>query len=120
MGIGGASIGRSPRQGYATAVVQVPGSDKGPSEALRNAIERTFEATAGSAAETRDRAAALLDEVVRRGREAREASSAKVGDAIQGLRERDEVRRLEAELGTITERLERLESALRGRQGKKP
>jgi hypothetical protein len=104
-------------------VVQVPGSDKGPSEALREAIERTFEATAGSAAETRDRAAALLDEVVRRGREARQASSAvsaRVGDAIHGLRERDEVRRLEAELGSITERLEKLESALRRGQGKKP
>jgi hypothetical protein len=40
-----------------------------PSEALRSAIERTFEATAGSAASTRDRAADLLDEVTRRGRE---------------------------------------------------
>jgi polyhydroxyalkanoate synthesis regulator phasin len=100
-------------------VVQLPGSDKGPSEALRDAIERTFEATIGSAAETRDRAAELLDEVVRRGREARDASASAVGDAIQGLRGRDEVRRLEAELGSITERLERLESAIRGSEGKK-
>jgi polyhydroxyalkanoate synthesis regulator phasin len=109
-------------RGYARAVPSIPGSDKGPSKALRDAIERTFEATAGSAAETRDRAVGLLDELVRRGREARETSSnvsARVGEAIEGLRDRDEVRRLEAELGTIAERLERIESALRrGRGGK--
>ena len=40
-----------------------------PSEALRAAIERTFEATAGSAASTRDRAVDLLDEVAKRGRD---------------------------------------------------
>jgi hypothetical protein len=40
-----------------------------PSEALRAAIERTFEATAGSAASTRDRAVELLDEVTKRGRD---------------------------------------------------
>jgi len=43
-----------------------------PSEALRSAIERTFEATAGSAASTRDRAVDLLDEVAKRGREVRD------------------------------------------------
>jgi polyhydroxyalkanoate synthesis regulator phasin len=42
-----------------------------PSEALRSAIERTFEATAGSAASTRDRAGELVDEVAKRGREIR-------------------------------------------------
>jgi hypothetical protein len=39
-----------------------------PSEALRAAIERTFEATAGPVASTRDRAVELLDEVAKRGR----------------------------------------------------
>lgn len=39
-----------------------------PSEALRSAIERTFEATAGPAAGTRDRAVQVLDEVAKRGR----------------------------------------------------
>jgi len=39
-----------------------------PSEALRSAIERTFEATAGSAASTRERAGDLLGEVTRPGR----------------------------------------------------
>jgi hypothetical protein len=42
-----------------------------PSEALRSAIERTFDATAGSAASTRDRAVELLDEVAKRGHEVR-------------------------------------------------
>ena len=42
-----------------------------PSEALRSAIERTFEATAGPAASTRDRAVELLDDVAMRGREVR-------------------------------------------------
>jgi hypothetical protein len=48
-------------------VVKAPIPEK-PSEALRSAIERTFEATAGSAAGTRDRAVELLDEVAKRGR----------------------------------------------------
>jgi hypothetical protein len=43
-----------------------------PSEALRSAIERTFEATAGPAASSRDRAVELLDEVARRGRDVRD------------------------------------------------
>jgi hypothetical protein len=52
-------------------VVRVPVPEK-PSEALRSAIERTFEATAGSAASTRDRAVELLDEVAKRGRDVRD------------------------------------------------
>jgi polyhydroxyalkanoate synthesis regulator phasin len=46
---------------------------KGLSEALRDAVERTFTVTAGSASETRERAGELLDEVARRGTDAREA-----------------------------------------------
>ena len=48
-------------------MVKAPIPEK-PSEALRSAIERTFQATAGSAAGTRDRAVELLDEVAKRGR----------------------------------------------------
>ncbi|HEX5894113.1 MAG TPA: hypothetical protein VFY33_04730 [Solirubrobacterales bacterium] len=51
-------------------MVKLPIPEK-PSEALRSAIERTFDATAGSAASTRDRAVELLDEVAKRGREVR-------------------------------------------------
>jgi len=76
------------------------------SEALRQAVERTYAATAGSAADTRERAGELLDEVARRGSgaldevkgrgtEAREA----MGDAVTSLREEvDSLRRRLAEL----------------------
>jgi len=60
---------------------------------LRKAVEKTFEVTVDSAVGTRERAGELLDQVVRRGR--------------------GEVRRLERELGSINERLERLESTIR-------
>ena len=53
------------------AMVKVPVPEK-PSEALRSAIERTFEATASSAAGTRERAVELLDEVAKRGRNVRD------------------------------------------------
>lgn len=63
-------------------MVKLPVPDK-PSEALRNAIERTFEATAGSAAGTRDRAVELLDEVARRGREVRDQLG-KIESSVRG------------------------------------
>ena len=80
------------------------------SDALRQAVERTYAATAGSAADTRDRAGELLDEVTRRGSgaigevkdrgsEAREA----VGDVVTSLRrEVDSLRRRLAELEAKT------------------
>jgi hypothetical protein len=46
-------------------MVKLPVPEK-PSEALRSAIERTFEATARPAVSTRDRAVKVLDEVTRR------------------------------------------------------
>ena len=65
-------------------MVRVPLPEK-PSEALRSAIERTFEATAGSAASTRDRAVELLDEVAKRGREVREQVG-KIESSVRGKR----------------------------------
>ena len=56
-----------------------------PSEALRSAIERTFDATAGSAASTRDRAVELLDEVAKRGREVR-SQLGKLESSVRGNR----------------------------------
>jgi hypothetical protein len=53
-----------------------------PSEALRSAIERTFEATAGSATSTRDRAVELLDEVAKRGRD----QLGKIESSVRGKR----------------------------------
>ena len=57
-------------RGYGPNMVKVPVPEK-PSEALRKAVERTFDATAGSAVSTRDRAVELLNEVAKRGREVR-------------------------------------------------
>ena len=90
-------------------------------ESLRTAVERTFAATADSAAETRGRAQDLLDEVAKRGQGAREASAEaaqKVVGAAERMRgpSRDEVRELESrmeELGamvaTLSERVATLE-----------
>jgi hypothetical protein len=54
-----------------------------PSEALRSAIERTFEATARPAVSARDRAVGLLDEVAKRGRGVREQLG-KVESSVRG------------------------------------
>jgi hypothetical protein len=56
-----------------------------PSEALRSAIERTFEATAGPAASTRDRAVELLDEVAKRGRGVRDRLG-RIDSSVRGKR----------------------------------
>jgi uncharacterized protein YjbJ (UPF0337 family) len=80
-------------------------------EALRQAVDRTYAATAGSAADTRERAGELLDEVTRRGSgaldevkgrgsEAREV----VGDAVSSLRK---------EVDSLSRRLAELESKVR-------
>ena len=53
-----------------------------PSKALRSAIERTFEATAGQAAGTRDRAVDLLEEIAKRGREGID----KIDTSVRGRR----------------------------------
>jgi polyhydroxyalkanoate synthesis regulator phasin len=70
----------------------------GASDALRSAIERTFAATADSAAETRERAGDLLDDVARRGQEARDEVSRRGQEAREevarrGQEARDEVTR---------------------------
>jgi polyhydroxyalkanoate synthesis regulator phasin len=96
------------------------------SDALRSAVESTFQATAGSAGETKERAAELLDEVAERGRGAREEVVKRGKDAReevvrrgQEAREKataasaDVVGKVEEELRTISERLAKLEAALR-------
>ena len=65
-----------------------PDPGGGASEALRSAIERTFAATAGSAADTRDRAGELLDDVARRGQEAREEVARRGQEARDDLSRR--------------------------------
>jgi polyhydroxyalkanoate synthesis regulator phasin len=86
--------------------------NRGVAEALREAIERTLSvagrpARTGSAALTGERATELLDELVRRGREARDELARR---ARRGLGARDELaNRIEA----LERRLSALEDALR-------
>jgi polyhydroxyalkanoate synthesis regulator phasin len=95
-------------------------------DSLRTAIERTFAATTEGAAETRGRAGAALDEVARRGRDAREIvagraqdareSSAgaanKVIEAIEGMRlaSHEDLRELAKQVEDLSRRVERLEA----------
>ncbi len=105
---------------------------KGLSDGLRDAIERTFAATAGSASETRERAGELLDEVARRGDEAREAVkdarrkvvrrgqearetpkvlADRIVEAIRGVTgaDEEEVAALREEVATLRQRVAELE-----------
>ncbi|MSO42214.1 MAG: hypothetical protein EXQ70_10050 [Solirubrobacterales bacterium] len=117
---------------------QPTGEDQGGvSEALRTAIERTFASTAGSAAETRERAGELLDDVAKRGQdargavedagravakrgqEAREASGAaatRVVEAIQGMRlaTREDVAELREQIIDLQGRVAELEQRTGG------
>jgi polyhydroxyalkanoate synthesis regulator phasin len=107
-------------------------------EALRAAIERTLEATASSAATTRDRAqelvgdvapgagaplreraGELLDEVARLGQEAGQqlARRGKEARDAVGLAGRGEIARLEAKLQALEARIEELERRLAERGG---
>jgi polyhydroxyalkanoate synthesis regulator phasin len=98
--------------------------EKGISENLREAIERTFAATAESAAETRGRAQDLLDEVSRRGQGAREAVTqrgqearetvvSRVVEAVEGMRlaGHEEVKELEHRVAELSARVAALEAA---------
>jgi polyhydroxyalkanoate synthesis regulator phasin len=93
-------------------------------EALRSAVERTLAATAESATGTRDRAQGVLDDVVRRGRSAREevarrgeSATSRLADAIGELRAADgeAIRRLGERLDAIERRLAALEPATSGK-----
>lgn len=96
-----------------------PDEQSGISDALRSAIESTFAATAGSAAETRERAAELLDEVARRGRETGEEvvrrGQEAGGEVVRRGQEAggDVIGRVEGELRSISDRLAKLEASVR-------
>ena len=80
-------------------------------ESLRTAVERTFAATADSAAETRGRAQDLLDEVAKRGQGAREAS-AEAAQKVVGAAERMRGPS-KGDVRGIEERLEEIELTLK-------
>lgn len=100
---------------------------RGIPEGLREAIERTFAATA----EAGGRAQELLDEVARRGQDARDAitqrgqeaqeasagAAARVVEAIEGMRlaSKEDVRELEEKLAELSKRVAALET-----KGSKP
>jgi polyhydroxyalkanoate synthesis regulator phasin len=78
------------------------------SEALRQAVERTYAATAGSAADTRERAGELLDEVTRRGSGALDEVRSRGGEAREAVG--DVVSSLRQEVESLRRRLAELES----------
>jgi polyhydroxyalkanoate synthesis regulator phasin len=95
-------------------------------DSVRAAIERTFAATAEGAAETRERAGDVLDDVARRGREARKTvadraqeardssagAASRVIEAIEGMRlaSRDDMRELSKRVEELSKRVEELEA----------
>ena len=85
----------------------------GVADAVRAAVERTMRATAGSAATTRDRAADLVDEVARRGRETRDELARRGQEAGAGL-----ARRGQEATGEVGRRLEALERRLAELEGR--
>jgi polyhydroxyalkanoate synthesis regulator phasin len=99
---------------------------RGIPDSLRDAIERTFAATA----EAGGRAQGLLDEVARRGQDAREAltqrsqdaqeassgAAGRVIEAIERMRlaTRDDVRELEEKVAELSKRIAALETKGKG------
>lgn len=90
-------------------------SERGVGDSLREAIERTLQATAGSAATTRERAGELVDEVTRRGREASQgiARRGQVAGAELARRGQDAGAGLGRRLELLERRLAEVEEALR-------
>ncbi len=79
-------------------------------DALREAVERTVEATRGSAQETRDRAQSALDEVVDTLGRSRNAVLGALDERRPATQE--DVKELKAELRKIGRRLDAIEERL--------
>jgi polyhydroxyalkanoate synthesis regulator phasin len=94
------------------------GGERGVPEALRDAIQRTLDATAGPTASTRERAADLLDDVARLSREARDQLARRGQEAGAQLARRsqeagaDLARRGQEAGAELTKQLEALERRL--------
>jgi polyhydroxyalkanoate synthesis regulator phasin len=91
-------------------------------DALREAIERTLTATAGSASATRERAGELVDEVVRRGRGASQelARRGQLTGAELARRGQDAGSELARRLEALERRLADVEEGLRREAGEGP
>jgi polyhydroxyalkanoate synthesis regulator phasin len=92
-----------------------------PADNLRDAVERTVEATLGSAERSRSAAQGALDDLVdsvddlRKGAEERLARGRKsMAEAIEGRRPAtsDDIKALQAELRAIGRRLDKIEERL--------
>ncbi len=79
-------------------------------EAIRSAVERTFQATAEGAAGTQKRTQNLVDEIA--------GAVARVRDTIEELKVLDDVRGLRTEIAALSARVSALESAVKGRGGR--
>lgn len=103
------------------SVARRSGNPKEISDALREAVERTVEATLGSAERSRETAQSALDDLagsvegIRKGAESRLARSRRsVAGAIEGRRPAnyEDIRELKAELRRIGRRLDAIEERL--------
>src|SRR5919197_3939261 len=72
-------------------------------EAVRGAVERTFQATAGQTEGARDRGRTLLDEVA--------SAAQRIRESFDDLRVLEDVRGLRAEIQSLSERVAALEKA---------
>src|ERR687889_737370 len=70
-------------------------------EAVRGAVERTFQATAGGAQPARDRGRGLLDEVA--------SAAQRIRESFDDLRVLEDVRGLRAEIEALSKRVAELE-----------
>jgi polyhydroxyalkanoate synthesis regulator phasin len=100
-----------------------------PADNLRDAVERTVDATLGSAERSRSAAQGALDDLVdsveelRKGAEERLARGRRsVADAIEGRRPAtsEDIKELKAELRAIGRRLDKIEERLPKRRTTKP
>ena len=93
-----------------------PAQERGLPEALRAAIERTLATTAGQASGTRERAQELLDEVARRGQEARERITRQMriasGEELTALLE--QIESLERRIEALERKLEKAKPKVEG------
>ena len=99
---------------------QRPGEpdEGGVTDALRAAIERTLAATAPAAAQTRERAGELVDEIARRGQEAG-AGIAKRGQELT-RRGQEAQAELARQLEALEARMASIEELLRRREPPRP
>jgi polyhydroxyalkanoate synthesis regulator phasin len=92
------------------------GEERGVADALRDAIERTLQATAPAASQTRERAGELLDEVARLGEEARAELSRRGQEAREEITRRRQGAgaELSKRLEAVERRLASIEELMRG------